>query len=102
MSRARTLIVTFCSAFAPAVLPAQQPADCAKMNDIHADHATMDHAAHQTFVDRCASNGVTPTLSGQAAFGGIEADVTGDGKTTAAIRRILVSQCAPSSRTRAR
>lgn|ERR1039458_8435494 len=68
MSRARTLIVTFCSAFAPAVLPAQQPADCAKMNDIHADHATMDHAAHQTFVDRCASNGVTPTLSGQAAF----------------------------------
>ncbi len=142
MLRAHTLILVFCSAFASAVLSAQQPAECARMNDSHAGHAAMDHAAHESPMASCKSKGVTPTLPGQAAFGaiaevmrileadpntdwsrvniealrqhlidmdevtlhatvtqravpgGMEADVTGEGKIVAAIRRMIVSHVA--------
>lgn len=121
-----------------------KPVDCAKVNDSAADHANMDHAAHMTAINACATAARTlptlPTLPGQATFGaisevvrilkadpntdwskvniealrqhlidmdlvtmraavtqrsvpeGAEMDVTGDDRTAAAIKRMVVNQ----------
>lgn len=50
-----------------------QKVDCSKVNEV-ADHATMDHKAHQAQLAACARQATTaqqPTLPGQAAFGAI-------------------------------
>jgi hypothetical protein len=121
----------------PAVTVAQASGDCgAMMHEM--DPATMDHAAHQAMMAKCAQ-GALPTSSGQAAYGaiaevvrileadphtdwskvnvealrqhlidmddvtlhakvaqrsvdgGVAMDVTGEGRTADAIRRMLAS-----------
>ena len=50
-----------------------QTVDCSKVNQV-ADHANMDHKAHQAQLAACAkpaSSAQLPTLPGQAAFGAI-------------------------------
>lgn len=50
---------------------ARQTVDCAKVSEV-ADHATMDHKAHQARLAACArATTERPTLPGQAAFGAI-------------------------------
>lgn len=52
---------------------AAQTVDCSRVNQV-ADHATMDHKAHQAQLAACArpaSPAQLPTLPGQAAFGAI-------------------------------
>ena len=52
---------------------AAQTVDCSKVSQV-ADHANMDHKAHQAQLAACAgpaSSAQLPTLPGQAAFGAI-------------------------------
>jgi len=69
MSRTTFLLAAFVSLVTPVSLAAQAPVDCSKLNA--ADHATMDHAAHEALMKACAAPTVLPTLPGQAAFGAI-------------------------------
>ena len=64
------------STAAPSTAP-PTAAECAAL-DKPMDHATMDHAAHQALLARCASASaaVQPTSPGQAAFGAI-AEIVG-------------------------
>ncbi|MCX5766053.1 MAG: hypothetical protein NTZ43_02355 [Gemmatimonadetes bacterium] len=55
---------------APSALEAQA-VDCSTLNAPAADHANMDHAAHQALMQQCAVPEKLPTRPGQAAFGAI-------------------------------
>ena len=55
---------------ATAAAPVARPENCATDRAAPADHATMDHAAHQAALEKCAT-GPIPTAPGQAAFGAI-------------------------------
>ncbi|MHB8838725.1 MAG: hypothetical protein ACYC7F_07205 [Gemmatimonadaceae bacterium] len=68
------VLTAFVSMLTPVMLVAQAPADSSKLNA--ADHATMDHAAHQALMKACTTPAVLPSLPGQAAFGAI-AEVVG-------------------------
>jgi hypothetical protein len=70
MPRLTFFLVAIVSLVPPVSLAAQAPVDCAKLN-APADHAAMDHAAHQALMKACAAPTVLPTLPGQAAFGAI-------------------------------
>jgi hypothetical protein len=54
----------------PITLAAQATVDCSKLNS-PGDHTTMDHAAHQEMMKKCAAPWTLPAQSGQAAFAAI-------------------------------
>lgn len=75
MPRLPLYLATLAVLMTPIGLAAQAAVDCSKLNATP-DHATMDHAAHQELMKKCAAPWTLPTQSGQAAFGAI-AEVVG-------------------------